>query len=341
MAYMPTWYPDEQGQLHFMKAKISGTYDELAVAYGYQRVVDEDLMSVPSALQNLIDSNQRLFHTDENVDQDRILTQAHRNSTKDSLEAPRKWMRAFARYRPELFQDPTEHLRDVRRTFFFLNSITEAVTNAATYVGGYKTDYRREALKADDRTAIVLADIVDFLLGPTWDLKIIEPYLTSATVGAQGQLVFTERPWQGSYGLDRVNITSIHAGAVVEVARALLIPQRLTSFSDPGAFLLRLLTTPGNHSSPVVTLKMSALQLQVVAGIFSTVEYYRTNYSTSAQASLDTVMDHVMRTLKGEDHRSVVEGTVRMVRKLQEHPLMNKAKGDCGRPHKHCLARII
>jgi Met-zincin len=343
MAYFPQFYPDAEGQLHFLTNQISGAYDALAIHYGYAPVVGENPLYVPAALQVRIDQDQHLFHTDENVDGDVILSQVHRHAMKDALLAPRWWMRAFQRYRPQLFTQSQEHLRDVQRVFFFLNSITEAVTNAATYVSGYRTDYRRTSLIRDDHTATVLAETTEFLVGETWRLGELGNSLTSVAKGTEGQLVVTKRPRQGSYAVDRVDLAALHLQAVVQVARAMMAPQRVAVMEDPSSFLLRLLTTPSSQSKrTILGANMDKLQLQAVTGILTAVEYYRSAYPTSTQAAFDTTIDSVTTSLKGEHHRTVVAGVVRTVRQLQEQPGRQRCGGcgGCGRPRALCLEQV-
>ena len=335
MGYLPQWWPDSEGKLHFLTTDISGVYDQTAIRYGYSQVMNDDPLYVPAELQIDIDNKRLLFHTDENVDQDRILSYAHRNSMKDALFAPRKWMQAFALYRTSLFQDPNEHLRDVRRTFFFLTSITEAVTNVATYVNGYTTDYRRNKLIPDDHTNTVVQEIVEFLVGDTWRLDDIANHLTSTGVDEGGRMTITDRPWQGSYTIDKAQLPVFHLKAVVQVARALLIPQRVAQLPDPGAFLLRLITTPSTRSKRTILQQvMDHLQLEAITGLFSTVEYYRESYPITTQTALDTAIDHVTGMLSGEQHRTVVSGVVRTLRLVQERNLLSrKEPRSCGKPH--------
>jgi hypothetical protein len=331
MAYFPSWYPNADGGLRFLTSDISGVYDALAIEYGYRTVDGETLDIVPPQLQTRIDTQQCLFHTDENVDRDKILAQAHRHAMAESVRASRDWMKAWEMYRPKLFKNSTQHLLDVRRTFFFLNSIGTAVTNSMTFVRGYNTDYNRETLVLDDRTNKVLGDAVEFLIGKSWRLQDLENNLTSVVLDEEGSLVTASRPYKGRYTIDQAPIAELHLNAVMRISRTIFVPKRLLSNPNPGKLLLQLLTTPASVcKKSVVGGGSDLLHLNTITGVLSTIEYYKERYPPGTQASLEAAMQSITTGMSEHNKEHIATTVMRTTSAIKARRIKEKPSGGCG-----------
>lgn len=319
MAYFPSWYPDETGKLHFLKAKISGTYDAMAIQYGYSKVphgTEETLDRVHPVLQQLIDERQQLFHTDENIDSDKILARVHRHSMGSNLDGPRLWMKSWKRYRSTLFKDPQEHLRDVKRVFFFLNAITESVANSMTFVHGYDTDYRRQQLTVNDQTDRVIGEAVEYLVGDSWRLDDIQEHLLSVTLNDDAAEV-TDRPRKGLYTLNQAPVDLLHLNAVLKVAQEIFAPERIATLNDPGRLLILLLTTKGLQTRTSIVGGGDSLHVNTMTGILAAIEHYKDKYSTVAKLSLEGAVNQLMDASSVEHRERITAGIQRVKEKVR------------------------
>lgn len=336
MAYFPSWYPNSQGEVYFLTSDITGIYDELAIEYGYRSIEGETLDVIPSQLQKRIDKAKCLFHTDENVDSDKILAQAHRHAMMDSVLASKQWMRAWQRYRGNLFQRPEEHQVDVRRVFFFLNSISTAVSNSLTFVRGYNTDYRREGLVLDDRTEIVLGDVVECMIGESWRLGEMSNQLTGVVIDGDGSPMTTGRPYNGRYTLDKAPMVELHLRMVLKIARGLLVPERVGE-EEAGKLLIGLLTTPikGSRGKKTIlsgsnTGSYDTLQMNALTGILATVEHYKDRYTAVTQLSFERAIQSVMKEVSGQTKEYLARMVTQTSRGMGERGGGERGCGGCG-----------
>lgn len=308
MAYLPPWYPNEQGNLEFMSNTPTGSYDALAIEYGYRLLPTEEMGVIPSVLAARIDAVQELFHTDENVDEDRILSRVHRRAFASGAEDTTRWLKAWQQYRSKLFTDKKEHTLDVKRTFFFLDTLTGAAANAMTYVAGFTTDYQRERLSRDDATTQVLGDAAEVLVGAPWRLTELEPHLTNVLVDNRGFARIEPRPYAGRYTIDRAPLEDLHLGAVLVIAQALFAPERVAVMDDPGSILLQFMTTPTRSTRSSIVGGGDKLHLNTVTGVLATVDFFQERYSGAAQVLLAEATTTLLAALKERPRQQVLKG---------------------------------
>lgn len=305
MSYPPTWFPSEQGELHFMPVTLNGDYDRFAIEYGYRSVKDESLYQASALLQSLIDQQQQLFHSDENIDNDRVLANVHRRALSDGLIDVQRWLQAWRRYRTTLFTDVSQHTADVKRVFFFLDALTTASLNAVKHVNGFTTDYRRQRLRASDKSQQVLSDLAEYLLGDSWRLTEIADQLTNVTLDEFGQVQVRSRPYNGFYTVDPAPLELLHLDAVLLVLDALFTPKRVAVMTDPAAVLSYLLMRSSAAVAVTKNVVADYLYTNLLAGAVTTVQFHQEHYTATAQLQLTDALQQVLSKVTALTRRKV------------------------------------
>lgn len=302
MDYYPLWYPNKvTGELEFFPVISDFSYDKLAIEYGYGEVKD---------------NSTKLFQTDENVDNDLIFPDAQRSTIGCGLHDLENWMRSWSVYRKKLFLPGNDFVEDNKKVIFFLKNLNEAALRTSSFIEGFKLDIRREKMVRIKYTRYVIKHLVDYLIGDTWKLDDLNPYLTGIVIGEDGEVLIKDRPYSGSYSINKITTEQFYYSCVGRLLSNIFSPEKVNNYSFPQDVIIKLLTMSGFENEIPLIKGSSRLHFNSVNIFVNVIQELMESYSPYTKNKVEETLGKII-PLRRRSFNADTKVEIRKERKIK------------------------